>query len=52
MTLKTFVAVDRLVLCWLEWNFTFLATISTGRFVHFSISSVWHVITTNSNFSR
>jgi len=40
MTLKTLAAIDWLVLSWLEWNLTFIATVSTGRFVHFSFSSV------------
>jgi len=47
MTLKTLAAIDWLVLYWLEWNITIIATISTCSLVHFSISSLWHVITTN-----
>jgi len=47
MILKTIIAVDWFVLFWLEWYFTIFATISTCSLVHFSISSVWHVITTN-----
>jgi len=40
MTLKAFAAVDWLVLFWLEWNFSIFTTISTSRFVHFSVSSI------------
>jgi len=47
MTLKTLAAIDWLILSRLEWYFTIFATISTCSLVHFSISSVWHVITTN-----
>jgi len=46
--LKAFVTINRLVLSWLKWYLTFIATVATCCFVHFSWSTfVRHIVFPN-----
>jgi len=50
MVLVTVSAINRSAFLWFERNFTFLATVSTGCFMHFSrskrpsVSEIWHFV--------
>jgi hypothetical protein len=46
--LKAFVTINRLVSSWLKWYLTFVATVATCCFVHFSRSAfVRHIVFPN-----